>query len=423
MMSSRILFTVALAGFGLAAGSSAQQADDYSLQLNNKAVAQATLMAARAAAAPQAFQEVAIEPTGELQLTNTGEMKPVIFTGHLLTQGSGAAEGSTGSILYCPSEADDPAYRAAISAGAGGATVDYFDARVATPSVATMLQYDAVHTWVNFAYLDPTGLGNNLSAYNDQGGTVVLGAFCTFTSGNSLGGTIMTAAYCPVDSPLGNNHFTLSPYTGNGVSCIYNGVSALNCQFRDVLVTQGTGKVDGTYQDGEITHAYRNNPLLIGKGEVVYSNGSGAIQLAGTGQWGNAVGNSASCSLSAINAWTDQGSALAGVTGAPELVGIGTMQANTQQVINLTNAAPNALAILFAAATSVPTPFKGGTILPNTAIPPNYGMTDAAGEIKFRFILPVSFPSGGEAWLQWGIQDAAAIKGVALSNAIQGLAP
>jgi hypothetical protein len=415
MMSSRILFTIALAGFGLADGSSAQQ--------GNKAAAQATLLAARAASASQAFQDVSVMPTDELQLTNLGELKPVIFTGHVLTVGSGATEGTTGSILYAPSEADDPAYRAAISAGAGGATVDYFDARVATPSVALMLQYDAVHTWVNFAYLDPTGFGNNLAAYNDQGGTVVLGAFCTFTSGNFLGGTIMTAAYCPVDSPFGTNHFTLSPYTGNGVSCIYDGVTALNCQFRDFLVTQGTGKVDGTYQDGEICHAYRNNPLLFGSGEVVYSNGSGAIQLAGTGQWGTAVGNSASCSLSAINAWTDQGSALAGIFGAPELVGIGTMVADTQQVINLTNAAPNALAILFAAATSVPTPFKGGVILPNTAIPPNYGMTDAAGEIKFRFMLPVSFPSGGEAWLQWGIQDAAAIKGVALSNAIQGLAP
>ncbi|HEX5011246.1 MAG TPA: hypothetical protein VFY71_12685 [Planctomycetota bacterium] len=420
MLSSRILLSVAAAGFGLVAGSSAQQTVDYGQLLNHKAAAQANLMAARAALASQAYQEVSIPTTGELQLTNTGKMLPVISTGNVITPVTG--DGTTGKILYAPSESDDPAYRAAISAGAGGAVVDYFDTRVATPSVATLSQYDACTTWANFAYLDPTGFGNNLAAYNDVGGTVVLGAFCTYTSGNSLSGTIMTSAYCPVDSPSGTNHFTFSPYKGDGVTCIYNGVTALDCQFRDVLVTQGSGVVDGHYQDNEICHAYRSLPLP-GKGECVYSNGSGAIQLGGTGQWGTAVGNSCSCPLAAINAWTDMDSALAGSLGDPKLVGIGTMQAGTQQIISLTNAVGNANAILFAAATSVPQPFKGGVILPNTAIPPNFGFTDATGSIEFRFVLPVSFPSGGEAWLQWGIQDAGAIKGVALSNAIMGLSP
>jgi hypothetical protein len=420
MLSSRILLTVAAAGFGLVAGSSAQQTVDYGALLNHKAHAQASLMAARAASASQAHQEVSIPTTGELQHTNLGQWLPVISTGNVITPVTG--DGTTGSILYAPSEADDPAYRAAISAGAGGATVDYFDARVATPSVATMQQYDAVTTWANFAYSDNVTFGNNLAAYNNAGGSVVLGAFCTFTSGNFLSGTIMTAAYCPVVSPSGTNHFTTSPYKGDGVTCIYNGVTALNCQFRDVLVTQGLGKIDGTYQDNEICHAYRNSGP-IGGGEVVYSNGSGAVQLAGTGQWGTAVGNACSCSLSAINAWVDMGSALAGVSGDPKLAGVGTMKADTQQVITLSNAAPNAAAILFAAATSVPTAFKGGVVLPNPAIPPSYGATDATGGILFRFVLPVSFPSGGEAWLQWGIQDAAAIKGVSLSNAIKGLSP
>lgn len=419
MLSSRILLTVVAAGFGLAAGSNAQTVD-YGALLNHTAAAKANLMAARAASAAQAYQEVSVPSTGELQLTNLGEWLPVISTGNVITPVTG--DGTTGKILYAPSESDDPAYRAAISAGAGGAVVDYFDARVATPSVATMQQYDAVTTWANFAYLDPVGFGNNLAAYNNAGGTVVLGAFCTFTQGNFLSGTIMTAAYCPVVSPTGGNHFTSSNYKGDGVTCIYNGVTSLACQFRDILVTQGLGKIDGTYQDNEICHAYRASGP-IGGGEVVYSNGSGAIQLAGTGQWGTAVGNACSCSLSAINAWTDQGSALAGVSGDPVLAGTGTMQADTQQKIDLTNAAPNAAAILFAAATSNPQPFKGGIILPNTAIPPTFGATDATGAISFRFVLPVSFPSGGEAWLQWGIQDAAAIKGVALSNAIQGLSP
>jgi hypothetical protein len=34
-----------------------------------------------------------------------------------------------------------------------------------------------------------------------------------------------------------------------------------------------------------------------------------------------------------------------------------------------------------------------------------YGATDATGAIHC-FVLPLSFPSGGEAWLQWGIGPA-----------------
>ena len=120
-----------------------------------------------------------------------------------------------------------------------------------------MLQYDAVYTWTNFAYADSTTFGNNLAAYNDVGGTVVLGVFCTFTSGNSMSGTIMTAGYCPVVSPLGSNHFTTSTYNGGGQTCIYGGVASLSSGFRDVLAVQGTGIEDGFYADGEICHAYR----------------------------------------------------------------------------------------------------------------------------------------------------------------------
>jgi hypothetical protein len=419
MLTSRIMLTIAAAGFGVVAGSSAHETVDYGQLLNHKAAAHASLLAARAATASQAYQEVALPASGELQLTNLGQWLPVISTGNVITPST--SDGSTGKILYCPSEADDPAYRAAISAGAGGAQVDYFDTRIATPSVATLLQYDAVTTWANFAYLDPTSLGNNLATYNDQGGTVVLGAFCTYTSGNSLGGTIMTAAYCPVDSPLGTNHFTSSSYQGNGVTCIYNGVAALSCQFRDVLVTQGSGITDGTYADNEICHAYRGGTSVT-QGECVYSNGSGAVQLGGTGQWGTAVGNACSCALTNLSAWVDKGSALAGVSGNPSLVGTGDLSAGSPNSLNLTNAAPSALAALFYATGSIPQPFKGGTILPGPLFPPFYATTSAGGAIPIAFLMP-ALPSGTQLWVQWGIQDAAAIKGVSLSNAVEGIAP
>ena len=133
MLSVRNVLVVGLAGLGLAAGASAQTTADYTSKLQAKAAAKANLLATRAALAPFAFQEAVTIPDG-LQLTNKGELLPVISSGHVLTVNP-MADGTTGSILYAPSEADDAAYRAAISAGAGGATVDYFDTRIATPSV------------------------------------------------------------------------------------------------------------------------------------------------------------------------------------------------------------------------------------------------------------------------------------------------
>jgi hypothetical protein len=121
--------------------------------------------------------------------------------------------------------------------------------------------------------------------------------------------------------------------------------------------------------------------------------------------------------------WIDQGSALAGASGDPLLLGDGSLEDGSQNVVLLSNAAANAPAILFVAPSSVPTPFKGGVILPDPSIPPTFGVTSAEGGIKFRFIMPPGMPSGTEVWLQWGVADAAAAKGVALSNAVKGTSP
>src|SRR5262245_835918 len=205
-MSQRKWLAAALAVTGFAAGLNAQ---DEGLQLTNlgevrapvfsghkltgKAAAQQRLLEARAATRGEANQEP-VDVAQEIQLTNTGELRRVDFEGHVLTVGAG--DGAPIKVLYAPSESDDAAYRAAIAAGiGGGAIVDYFDARVATPSVATMLGYDAVYTWANFGYANNVLFGDNLAAYNDAGGTVVLGVFCTYTTGNFLSGLIMTAAY------------------------------------------------------------------------------------------------------------------------------------------------------------------------------------------------------------------------------------
>ena len=417
MKTIKSILAIVVAALALQAGAAAQVAADA------QAAAHAKLLAARATAAPAAFHEAITSPASQGQvLSNLGAPASWTFQGHALSLADGGQTwaGTATAILYAPSEDDDPAYRAAISAAAGGAIVDYFDARAATPSVATLLQYDAVHTWVDFGYADKVAFGNNLATYNDNGGTVVLGVFCTYTSGNSLGGTIMTAGYNPVVSPFGTNHFASSSYTGGGTSCIYDGVASLTCTFRDFLATQGSGVVDGKYADGEICHAYRgaSGP---GQGQVVYSNGTGSAGLGSAGPWGTAVGNGCTC-FSATNAWTDEGSALAGVSGDPLLSASGSMVPTTAQSLALSNAAGSALSAIVASGSSSPTAFKGGTLLPGPDTVAVLMMTSPAGGWSLVFRAPAA-ASGFELWIQVGIQDAAAVKGVALSNAVKGVTP
>jgi len=224
---------------------------------------------------------------------NTGRAAPLSKSPNVLTPKAKMKVGGP-SLLYAPSEADDPAYRAAIAAITGG-TVDYFDATSGTPDVATLSNYDCAYTWANQAYADNVTYGNNLATYVDGGGRVILGVFTTFTTGNFLSGAIMTPAYSPVVSPTGTNHFNNAAYSGNGTTCIHTNVTSYDCFFRDVLALQGTGIQDGSYVDNEIAQAYR-----AGGGAVIYSNGAGAAALQGLGgcltpDWARLVGNACLC--------------------------------------------------------------------------------------------------------------------------------
>ncbi|RKY16826.1 MAG: hypothetical protein DRQ55_17170, partial [Planctomycetota bacterium] len=60
------------------------------------------------------------------------------------------------------------------------------------------------------------------------------------------------------------------------------------------------------------------------------------------------------CQGGGVNAWSDQGSALAGVDGDPQMVGMGTLAAGSHNVIDLSHAAPSAPAYLFYGVASAP---------------------------------------------------------------------
>lgn len=220
--------------------------------------------------------------------TNQGPDRPLEGLGQHVISGDELGGGFRG--LYAPSEGDDAAWRANLGAATGG-TWDYFDPRYATPTLTFLMDYDCVHVWANYAFLDRDAYGNVLAQFVDAGGTVVMGAFTVYTGGNSLGGAIVTPAYCPVVG--GYNNFFFASYAGDGTTCITDGASAFGATYRDILSLNPNGNVGGTFTDGEEAVAYNDDFTP----SVVYANGSGGFPIDGSGQdWPIVVGNACTCS-------------------------------------------------------------------------------------------------------------------------------
>ena len=123
------------------------------------------------------------------------------------------------------------------------------------------------------------------------------------------------------------------------------------------------------------------------------------------------------------NAWTDLGFALAGTFGDPLLVGTGTLALDSVNTLNLSNAAPTATAGLFLSFSSTPTPFAGGILVPVPPLDPIIVTTSSLGTIPLTSVIASCLPPGITLYAQWGIADAAAVAGIALSNAVVGETP
>ena len=120
--------------------------------------------------------------------------------------------------------------------------------------------------------------------------------------------------------------------------------------------------------------------------------------------------------------WTDLGGGISGTGGIPQLVGTGTLAGGSAGGLTLTGARPASAALLFVSLTSSPVPFKGGTLV---AFPPVVQLplaTDAAGGLAIPWVWPAGVPAGTALHFQCAVQDPLAGSGVALSNALKGLA-
>jgi len=121
--------------------------------------------------------------------------------------------------------------------------------------------------------------------------------------------------------------------------------------------------------------------------------------------------------------WEDKGSALGGVAGEPVFTGTGDLSGGSGNTLSLASAAPGALAGLVVGLTGLYLPFKGGTLVPALDVGPILVPTSGAGAIVLPFTMPIGLPAGTELWMQWAVPDAAAVHGVALSNALLGTTP
>jgi hypothetical protein len=121
--------------------------------------------------------------------------------------------------------------------------------------------------------------------------------------------------------------------------------------------------------------------------------------------------------------FSEVGAGLAGVQGVPHLEGAGTLAAGSAGSLSLTLARPSSPAVLFIALASTPTPFKGGTLIPVPSFLTLSLFTNGSGEIVLPFVWPSGMPPETSIYFQYAIQDAAAVKGVALSNGLKGVTP
>ena len=183
------------------------------------------------------------------------------------------------SLLYAPSQPDDSTYRSAISTLTAD-TVDYFDPRASTPTLAALQLFDVVFTWANYSYSDNVAFGDVLADYVDNGGRVILGQWTAPTAGNYLAGRIMTAGYSPAYATAQGGSTT---YSGDGTSVLFQGVGSFNVDYSDDIFLQGLGIADGTFTNGNVVLAYQPDFSVIyisGLMAPVYISGDYAQLIA-----------------------------------------------------------------------------------------------------------------------------------------------
>jgi len=138
--------------------------------------------------------------------------------------------------------------------------VDTFDVSSSTPTLPTLLNYDAVLVWSNNPFFNPVALGDVLADYVDVGGGVVLATAVWYGPPFGLEGRIMVN-YSPFVQ-VGGLWFTsadLGVY--NAEHPIMESVSVASSQYRDNVTLTAGAELVAEWSDGD--------PFVATNGSVV----------------------------------------------------------------------------------------------------------------------------------------------------------
>ena len=85
------------------------------------------------------------------------------------------------------------------------ASIDILDVKTQTPTLAELMEYDALLTWSNLSYFDAVAMGERFADYVDQGRGVVVATFANASASNglSLGGRWITGGYEVIEPASG----------------------------------------------------------------------------------------------------------------------------------------------------------------------------------------------------------------------------
>jgi uncharacterized membrane protein len=121
--------------------------------------------------------------------------------------------------------------------------------------------------------------------------------------------------------------------------------------------------------------------------------------------------------------WVDLGGGTAGALGQPVFEASGDLTAGSTLNLDLFNAPPSAIFLMWISLSSSPANVVGGTLYPLPADAKLVLATNPLGEFNIATAVAAGAPSDVDLWFQCIVQDATNVNGITLSNCMRGTTP
>ena len=118
--------------------------------------------------------------------------------------------------------------------------------------------------------------------------------------------------------------------------------------------------------------------------------------------------------------WIDLGFGLAGTHGVPSLTGTGALENGSTVTLSMSGALENSMALIVVGASRIDFPFKGGTFVPSLDFF-TFAPTGPTGSLGLSGPWPEGITKGLSFFFQVWIEDANAVQGFSVTNALEGI--